>query len=129
LHGRNKEDLFMTLLLSLLPPSCIVAPIRELVNTWNPTASKETKINSMVQNNSNMDIDINIPRGRSASSSTNSSRVSSAYLGLSSILYYKRMEVQSSKLTWDMRQTSKSQWEKGFLLIISYPQGRGKQTG
>jgi len=75
--------------------------MRELVNTWNPTVFQETKINSMVQNNSNMDMDINILRGRSASSSTNSSSVSSAHLDLSSILYYKRIEVESSKLTWD----------------------------
>ena len=55
----------------------------------------------MVQNNSNMDIDINISRGRSAFSSINSSRALSVYSDLSSIPYYKRMEVQSNKLTWD----------------------------
>ena len=46
-------------------------------------------------------MDIDTPRGRSASSSTNSSRVLSAHSDLSSIPYHERMEVQSNKLTWD----------------------------
>jgi len=39
----------------------MVAPIRDLANTLNPAASKETTINPMVQDNSNMDMDIDTP--------------------------------------------------------------------
>jgi len=52
-------------LLSLVPPSCMVAPNRELANTLFPFDTS-TLFNPMVQNNINMDMDIDTPRGRSA---------------------------------------------------------------
>ena len=104
----------------------MVAPIRDLANTLNPAASKETTINPMVQDNSNMDMDINTPRERSASSSTNSSR--SVHSNLSSIPYHERMEIQSKKLTWD-KQVEINVRECVFLSIIHYSQGRREQTG
>ena len=55
--------------------------------------------NPIVQNNSNIDMDIDILRGRSVSLSTNSSRESLTYLNLSSISYHERMEDLSNKLS------------------------------
>jgi len=48
-----------------------------------------------------MDMDMNTPRRRSALSSINCSRAASACSNTSSISYYKRMEIQSKKLSWD----------------------------
>ena len=73
----------------------------------------------MVQNNSNMDMDINIPRGRSASSSTDSSRALSVHSDLSSIPYHKRVKVQSNKLTWD-KQVDLNE-RKDFSLSYATP--------
>jgi len=79
----------------------MVAPIRELVNTLNPSVSKETIVNPMVLNISNRNMDIDTPRKRLAFSSVNNSRVLSTHSDVSSIPYHERMEVQSNKLTWD----------------------------
>jgi len=43
---------------------------------------------------------IDTPRGRSVSSSVNSSRELSTHLSVSSISYHKRMEIQSNSLPW-----------------------------
>jgi len=48
-----------------------------------------------------MDMDIDTPRGGLASSSINSSRVSSAYSNISSVSYHERMEIPNNKLTWN----------------------------
>jgi len=81
------------MLLSLLLPSYMVAPIREVVNTLIPNTTKETTLNPIVHNTSNMDIDINTPRGRLAFSSTNSLRTSLVQSVASSIPYYERIEI------------------------------------
>ena len=54
----------------------------------------------MVGNTSNMDMNINTSRKRSASS-INSSRALSMHLNISSIPYHEGMEIQSNKLFWD----------------------------
>ena len=46
-----------------------------------------------------MDVDVDIPRERSAASSFNNSRVLLIYSNISSISYYKKIEIQSLKLT------------------------------
>ena len=89
------------MLLSLLLPSYIVVPIREVVNTLISSTTKETTLNPVVHNISNMDMNINTPRGRLAFSSMNSSRASLVYLATSSISYYKRMKIQSNNLPWN----------------------------
>ena len=91
----------MIMLLSLLPSSYMVAPIREVVNTLIPGTIKETTLNPIVYNTSNMDMDINTSSGRSASSSMNSLRVSSMYSAASSIPYYERMKIQRNNLPWN----------------------------
>ena len=89
------------MLLSLLLSSCIVVFLREVANTLNSSTTKETIINPIVYNTSNIDIDIDIPRRRSALSSINCSRAALAHLNTSSNLYHERMEIQSKKLSWN----------------------------
>ena len=86
------------MLLSLLPLSCMVALIREVANTLNSSTFKKIFVKLMVGNISNIDMDINTPRRRSASSSINSSRALLAHSDMSSILYYEKMKIQSNKL-------------------------------
>ena len=89
------------MLLSLLPPSYMVVFLREVANTLNPSTTKEIIVNTIVHNISNIDMNMNTPRRRSPLSSINYSRAASACLNTSSISYYKRMEIQSKKLSWD----------------------------
>jgi len=108
-------------LLSLLPPSCVVAPERDLANIPFPFDIYNFS-NPMVQNESSMDMDIDTPRGRSTSSSANSSRESSTHSNLSSIPYYERMEDQSNKLSWD-EQVELNEKEE-FTLSYATPKVR-----
>jgi len=50
--------------------------------------------------NMDMDINIDISRGRSALSFSKSSRESSMHLNASSVLYHTRMEIQSNNFLW-----------------------------
>lgn len=79
----------------------MVVFLREVANTLNSSTTKEIIVNTIVHSTSNMDIDMNTPRRRSALSSINYSRAVSAYSNIFSISYYKRMEIQSKKLSWD----------------------------
>ena len=83
-----------------LPPSCMVASIRELVNILFPSIISDFLFISSIKNSSNIDMKIDTPRGRSVSSSVNSSRELSTHLSVSSISYHKRMEIQSNSLPW-----------------------------
>ena len=77
----------------------MVVPIRELVNTSCSIVTKalSTKPMANISVNIDMDIDNNIPRGRSKSPLSNSSRDSSVFSQVSSILY-QRMEIQNNNL-------------------------------
>ena len=91
------------MLLSLLPPSCMVAPIRELANKILSTSSNVSSNTNLAQTYSylNMDdIKIDPPRGKSPSSSKNNSRESSILYKASSVLYYEQMEIQSNNPLW-----------------------------
>ena len=68
----------------------------------------------MVQNDSNIDMNIDISRGRSTSLSSNNFRELLIYSNLSSIPYYKRMEDISNKLSWD-KQVAFNE-KKDFIL-------------
>ena len=72
----------VVLLLSLLLPSCIVVPIRELANTQFFTTTSVLKLSNIAHLLSIIDMDINsnIIRGRSTSFSRNKLRESSILL-------------------------------------------------
>ena len=91
-------------LLFLLPLSCMVAPIRELVNKSFSTSAFNLQPQQIAQLSFNIDIDINlnITRGRSAPSSKLSSRKSLTYSNASSAPYYKRIEAQNNFLNEDI---------------------------
>ena len=96
----NLELRFVSLLLSFLPPSCMVVPIRELVNTLFSTST--TTIQSLqmacLPSTMDMNIDIDIIRERSASSSRINSRESLIDSKASSMAYHERMEVINNLL-------------------------------
>ena len=76
----------------------MVAPIRELANTSFFSTAKALLSNNQVQSSPGMDMDIDmiIPRGRSSSHSSNSSRESSVLSKASLVPYYERIEIQSN---------------------------------
>jgi len=102
------------LLLSLVPPSCIVVPNRELVNTL---FSFDISILSIpiAYNNKNIDIDIDTLRGRLVNVSTNGSRESLTYSNVPFISYMKRMEAQNNNSSWT-NQVDKYNGLQGFSL-------------
>ena len=88
----------LTLFLSLLPPSCMVAPIRELVNIYFHSLALSSKSFQMVNLPSCMDMNINcnIIRKRSTSSSKTNLRESLILSNASSAPHYKRMEMNNN---------------------------------
>ena len=102
--------------LSLLPPSSMVAPNRELANTQFPFDISSTS-NPQAHLNKAMDIDIDTPRGRSANPSTNNSRESSTHSSVSSIAYADRVQALNNSPSWaDQVKSSESQEE----ITLSY---------
>ena len=91
--------------LSLLLPSCIVAPIRELVNILFSTTSTVIQTSQIAQLPSTIDmnIDTDIVRGRSTFSNLNSSRKLSILSKMLSIAYHEWMEVINNLLSNDIR--------------------------
>ena len=76
----------------------MIALIRELVNIILSTTTKALSTNIKTQITANMDMNINvdISRGRSALSNSNNSRESSIHSNVFSIPYHIRMKVQSN---------------------------------
>ena len=87
------------LLLSLVLPSYIVAPNRELANTLFSFDISILSI-SMAYNNKNKNIDIDTLRDRSVNTNTNGSRELSIYSSTSFISYIERMEAQNNNPSW-----------------------------
>ena len=56
--------------------------------------------NSEIYNTTNIDMEINTPRGQSANSNTNNSREVSVQLSISSISYIERIKAQNNNLSW-----------------------------
>jgi len=93
----------------------MVAPTRELVNTLfssSITAFQTSQI-AHIPSTMDMDVDSDIVRGRSASSSRNSSRKSSILSKASSITYHECMEVINTLM-------SKKIWEPVNMSQLSY---------
>jgi len=82
----------------------MVAPIKELVNIYIFTSATVSQPSKMARIPSNMKIDINIDiiRERSNSSSKFSSRESSTHSDTSTTSYYKKMEIQNNILDKDI---------------------------
>ena len=103
LFGHEKRVMIwhhlMPLLLSLVPLSYMVAPNRELANILF-FFSSNTSTSFRTINHNNMDIEIDIPRRRLASSSVNVSRESLAHSSILSISYVNRMEAQNNDPSW-----------------------------
>jgi len=88
----DKSHKYMSLLVSLIPPSCIVVSKRKFVNI-----TSQTHI-SIISNSNDFkvvfkDVNMETPRDKSLNSSTNNSRKSSTHFNVFSISYYIRMEV------------------------------------
>jgi len=105
----RKYNHLESLLLSLLPPSCMVVLIRELANKLSSTSAINLQPLQMAQFPSNMDMDIDtdIIRGRSTSSSKTSSRELH-------LLLHTMKEWRSRTIFW--MKTFKSQ-----SIALSYP--------
>ena len=84
-----KDTTCIQSLLSLLPPSCMVAPIRELelVNTLYPSTSNLQNNQPELSIHHSINIEIDMPKGHSTPSSLNSSRETSAHSTVSSMNY------------------------------------------
>ena len=107
------NDILILMLLFLLPPSCMVAPIGKTANKFNFPTSFSSTIQSNNQrtllpsvnifSNTEMDhstgtnpVIINDVRGRSPHIHKNQSRDSSMSSMVSSTIYYERMELNNS---------------------------------
>ena len=114
-------DRLLTLLLSLVPPSCMVAPIRDLVNTLFSTMPSTLQASQLSQLPfiMNMNVDTNIVRGRFASFSKNSSRELSITFQASSMAYHERMGVMNNLL-------SKNGWNPINSSQLSYASNNGE---
>jgi len=88
----------------------MVAPIRELANTLFSTSFTTLQSNPMAQLPSNMDMDVNIDiiRGRSASSSQISFGESLTHSAALSTPYHKRMKIQNNLLNKDKQEPVES---------------------
>jgi len=97
MKARNRQG---SLLLSLIPPSCMVVPIRELANTLFPSPLNHQSNQLMPSTSQQMDIEMNRTRGQSISSSPKSYRNSSVLSNASSIDYVERVKAQANIPMW-----------------------------
>ena len=98
-----------TLLLSLVPPSCMVVPVRDLENKFTFFSSNTILLQTFElptvshSNNTGMDIFAESPpnnydevKGRSLLTKRNISRDSSMSSSKSSVVYYEKMELNNA---------------------------------
>ena len=111
-HSKAQQSIVWLSLLFLLPPSCMVAPIREIANKFTFQMSFSTTISSTNQQiflpsiniSNNMEMDHSTgtnpvnnvdARGRSPQGHKNLSRDSSMSSTVSSTIYHERMEMNN----------------------------------
>ena len=117
------------LLLSLLPPSCIVVSIRESVNTLfpfilNPQSSIQESTNIL---NQQINIEIDTPRGQSMSFSTNSSRESLTHSNTSSMAYADRIQASANSPIW-AEQVESIKLQSPSLFYVTVKDGINNTT-
>ena len=117
------------LLLSLLPPSYMVVPIRESVNTLfpfilNSQSSIQESTNIL---NQQMDIEIDTPRGQSMSSSTNSSRESLTHSNTSPMVYADRIQALANSPMW-AEQVESIELQSPSLSYVTVKDGMNNTT-
>jgi len=83
-------------LLSLVPPSCMVAPIRKLANTLILSLSNLQSTQLTLSIPQQMNIEINKTKSMSKMFSLNSSRESSVHSDTSSIDYVERVQAMAN---------------------------------
>jgi len=84
-------------LLSPIPLSCMVVPVRELANKQLSTSTISSKLSNMAHLPSTMDMNINeIAKRRSTSSNKISSKSMSAVSDALFISYHLRMEINNN---------------------------------
>ena len=107
-----------TLLLSFIPPSCMVVPNREIANKlflFNILAMS----NSVEVHNLSEDVNMDKTRGRFMALSPISSRATSTHSNASSIPYVNRIEAQNNGYFW-FNQTEQENFQ---LLYASLKRG------
>ena len=92
------DDFGIMLLLSSIPPSCIVAPNRKITNKYPFNSLAMSSLNNT--NNVLKDINMDSPRSKSNIISRNSFREHSTISSISSVAYSKQMEIQNNDPTW-----------------------------
>ena len=102
------------MLFSLIPPSCIVAPIRELVNTLFPSPLNHQSNQLMPSTSQQIDIEINRTRYQSISSSSKLSRDSSILSNVLSMDYVESVKAQANIPMWAEQMDNKNPWTLSF---------------
>ena len=98
-ENKTRKGAYYRSLLSLLPPSCMVAPVREVANKHCSLSSAFSTNQTMTSYPSDVEmggVDDGKLRGHSAISSKCSSRESSILSNASSIPYHRRMEINNN---------------------------------
>ena len=109
IYNIEKKKVFTTSLLSLVPPSCMVVPVRDLGNKFTSFSSNTIPLQIFElltvshSNNTGMDFfagsspdNYDEMRGRSSLTKGNISRDSSMYSSKSSIAYHEKMELNNT---------------------------------
>lgn len=91
----RSDSVISNMLLSLIPLSCMIAPIREIANTNNFSTTSAISIPNKC-NDISKDVCINALRERSNMLSLNWSRKSLAHSSISSISYEIKIKAQSN---------------------------------
>ena len=99
-------------LLSLIPPSCMVAPNREIANTYI-SFNYSAMSNSVEVNAISEDVNMDEPRDRPLLLSPNISRGTSTHSDTLSIPYIDRMEAQSNDSSW-FNQTKQEDFQLSY---------------
>ena len=95
----RSDSVISNMLLSLIPLSCMIAPIREIANTNNFSTTSAISIPNKC-NDISKDICINASRERSNMLSLNWSKRSLAHSSISSISYEIKIKAQSNYPIW-----------------------------